>query len=56
MTKIGSEVEGERIVWSSQLRQHIGRVDVGENVSSVKVSVFSEIPGLGPKLAFQIEV
>jgi hypothetical protein len=45
MAKIGALQRGERLVASSQLKQHFGRVDVGAD-GQVDVSVYSEIPGL----------
>jgi phosphodiesterase/alkaline phosphatase D-like protein len=48
--KIGALQRGERLVASSQLKQHFGRIDVGTQ-GEVDVSVYSEIPRvIAPRL------
>lgn len=45
---------GEEVLFTSQLKQFLGRVDVvGTNIT---VSIFSEIPGLGASLAHQVTI
>ncbi len=51
-TKIGALQKGEKVLFTSQFKQHFGRVDVG-TAGEVHVSIYSEIPGLGPKLQIQ---
>ena len=49
---------GENMIFTSQLRQHVARVDVVQKngTANAVVSIFSEIPGLGPQLATRLEL
>ena len=49
------EASGEEMIFSSQLRQHVARVDV-INGTDALISIYSEIPGFGAKLAFEYKI
>ncbi len=56
LSKIGPLQRGERLVASSQLKQHFGRVDVGPR-GEVDVSVYAEIPRvMGPRLQMKLHI
>jgi phosphodiesterase/alkaline phosphatase D-like protein len=52
LAKLGNlEASGEKVIYSSQMKQHIGRIDVkGANVT---LSVFAEVTGTGYVTVFQ---